>query len=113
VVLNLLLNAVEAVAPLDPQRRRIELGVEAVGETVRIRVKDSGAGFSRTAREHLFEPFFTTKEAGLGMGLSISRTIVEAHGGRMWIGDEPGGALVNVDLPAHGRPGVAAREEAR
>jgi signal transduction histidine kinase len=112
VILNLLLNAIEAVAPLEGHRRRVDLRVEAVGGTVRIRVYDAGPGFSAAARARLFEPFFTTKESGLGMGLSISRTIVEAHGGRMWIGDGPGGAAVNVDLPALRPAGLGAAREA-
>jgi two-component system sensor kinase FixL len=112
VILNLLLNAIEAVAALDVHRRRVDLQVEGAGGTVRIRVRDGGPGFSPTARARLFEPFFTTKESGLGMGLSISRTIVEAHGGRMWIGDEPGGATVIVELPAPGGPRLVVAREA-
>jgi two-component system sensor kinase FixL len=59
-------------------------------EAVLVTVEDSGAGVDQKNIEQLFEPFYTTKPQGLGMGLSISRSIIEAHGGRLWV--EPGGA---------------------
>ena len=99
VLLNLLLNALEAVAPQPPDRKKVTVRIVPDGDSVRLQVTDAGNGFSTAARARIFEPFFTTKKTGLGMGLSISRTIVEAHGGRMWLGDSPEGAEVNVDLP--------------
>jgi signal transduction histidine kinase len=110
VLLNLLLNAVEAAAPQPPDRRQVAVRVATAGGAVRLQVADQGGGFTPAARARLFEPFFTTREDGLGMGLSISRTIVEAHGGRMWIGDAPGGAEVNVELPGTSRGGSGTAE---
>jgi C4-dicarboxylate-specific signal transduction histidine kinase len=100
VALNLVLNALDAVAALPPDRRRLSVAVARAGDGVALRVADDGEGFASGARERLFEPFFTTKPSGLGMGLTISRTIVEAHGGRIWVEDVPAGAAVRVHLPA-------------
>ena len=70
------------------------------GDFVAISVADNGAGFSRPAAER-FSPFATTRDSGLGLGLSISRTIIESHGGRIWTEDrEGGGAVVGFTLPA-------------
>ena len=67
---------------------------------IAITVADNGSGFSRPAAER-FSPFATTRESGLGLGLSISRTIIESHGGRIWTEDrEGGGAIVGFTLPA-------------
>ncbi len=101
VIVNLLRNGLEAI--VDQGSAQGTLAVRtcrgARGE-VEVRVADSGGGVSAAAREQIFEPFFTTKASGLGMGLSISRSIVEAHGGRLWC--EPGadaGATFCVSLP--------------
>ena len=84
VVINLLLNALEAIdVPVCP--REIDVSTSAAGEHgVQVAVCDAGVGLDATAIERVFEPFFTTKPDGLGMGLAISRSIVEAHGGRLW-----------------------------
>ncbi len=107
VLLNLLQNAADAVAGQGD--RRIQLSVAAVDSTVRVTVADNGPGLSRDVQARLFEAFFTTKTAGLGLGLSLSRSIIEAHGGRLW-GDSPaqGGAVFTFALPivtAEGRHG--------
>jgi signal transduction histidine kinase len=109
VILNLVLNALDAVAGLPEARRRVRIAAEAVGDRVAIRVEDSGPGVPASAAAHLFEPFFTTKPAGLGMGLSISRSIVEAHGGSIGVSAAPGGgAAFEVLLPATGEPAAAS-----
>ncbi|MBL8774003.1 MAG: PAS domain S-box protein [Phenylobacterium sp.] len=100
VLLNLIRNAVEAMA--DAERRELTVGArDAPDEMVQIIVKDTGPGISPEIAEHLFQPFMTTKRDGMGVGLSISRTIVEAHGGRIWAEPNPaGGTIFNFTLRA-------------
>jgi signal transduction histidine kinase len=70
---------------------------------VLVGVRDSGPGLNPESLEHLFDPFYTTKSGGMGMGLSICRSIVEAHGGRLWAtANVPQGASFHFSLPAHG-----------
>ncbi|CCV15184.1 ATP-binding protein [Mesorhizobium sp. STM 4661] len=85
VILNLVANAVDAVRSTDagPRELKIETRLHD-GDGVLVGVHDSGAGFGRQDPERLFDPFHTTKPGGMGMGLAISRSIVEAHGGRIW-----------------------------
>jgi len=100
VALNLLLNAIEAVLGQPLERRRIRVEVSAGPDYAEAAVRDWGRGVPAGDRARLFKPFFTTKPEGLGMGLSISRTIVEAHGGR--ISMEPGtpvGSTFRFSLP--------------
>jgi two-component system sensor kinase FixL len=85
VVLNLLLNAFDAMNESRESEREVVVWSEPyTGDSVRVGVRDSGRGLSVEMRDKIFEPFFTTKREGIGMGLSISRSIVEAHGGRLW-----------------------------
>ena len=73
----------------------------AAQEGMRVVVRDSGPGLRADDMERLFEPFYTTKSDGMGMGLSISRAIIEAHGGRLWaMPNEPHGAVFQFTLPA-------------
>ncbi len=105
VILNLLLNAFDAVKDCDPAERVVETIVREGPEgNVRITVKDRGQGLTVDNMEKIFRPFFTTKPQGLGLGLSISRTIVTAHQGRLWAENNAGsGASFHVTLPrAHG-----------
>jgi len=85
VVVNLLLNAFDAMKEIPPSERKVTVRAELDGErTVRVVVSDRGTGLSRDEYDKVFQPFYTTKREGLGMGLSISRSIIEAHGGRLW-----------------------------
>ncbi|SCZ62752.1 sensor histidine kinase [Thiohalomonas denitrificans] len=100
VVLNLMRNALEVLEEAECERREIEVISARVADGVRVTVMDSGPGLSEEARQHLFEPFFTTKPQGMGLGLSISRSIIEAHGGGLAVADAPnGGAALEFTLP--------------
>ncbi len=104
VLLNLILNACEAMELVKPHGRRLSLLVATDGSNVRFSVRDSGTGIPTPLIDHLFEPFVTTKREGLGLGLSISRTIVAAHGGRIWAeNNADGGASVHCLFPAAAR----------
>ena len=85
VVLNLIINAIEAMSQTSDGARDLFIGSAPDGaDGVRVTVRDSGPGFAPGTLEHVFDPFYTTKATGLGMGLSICRSITEAHGGRLW-----------------------------
>jgi two-component system, LuxR family, sensor kinase FixL len=93
VLLNLLRNAIEAVA--DQDRRELVISTRpSDDDMVEVSVADTGAGINAAISAQLFQPFITTKAQGMGVGLSISRTIVEAHGGRIWTEPNPGGGAV-------------------
>ncbi|HEX3995281.1 MAG TPA: PAS domain S-box protein [Acetobacteraceae bacterium] len=99
VLLNLMRNAVEAMAASDI--RTLTVATTRLGERVAIRVADTGPGLSETVKSRLFQPFVTTKSEGLGVGLSICRTIVETHGGELTADSEPGrGAAFHFTVPA-------------
>jgi signal transduction histidine kinase len=109
VLINLLLNAMEALADAEPGRRSILVEVEFGAEYHSVFVKDQGPGFADSDLSKLFDSFFSTKQTGMGLGLSIARTIVEAHAGT--IGAEQnsvGGAIFHVRLPAHNEPEAPA-----
>ena len=102
VVLNLVLNAMEAIDEAASKRRRVEVRTRGLdGGAVEVQVADSGPGFSGEATDALFTPFYTTKAEGMGIGLSICRSIVDAHGGTLSAENLPGsGALLRLRLPA-------------
>jgi C4-dicarboxylate-specific signal transduction histidine kinase len=102
VILNLMINSIQAMSDLAGGERELHVTTELIAsEGVRIGVRDSGPGFSAENLQRLFEPFYTTKPNGMGMGLSICRSIIEAHGGRLWaIPCEPRGALFQFTIPA-------------
>lgn len=99
VLVNLFRNALEAMAH-SPHRELIASNRRAAEDMIEISVSDTGHGFSEDALAKLFTPFFTTKATGMGVGLSISRTIIEAHGGKMWAEtNTSGGATFHLTLP--------------
>ena len=102
VMLNLIVNAVQAMSGVGDGRRHLQISTESVeAEGIRVGVRDTGPGLSPESLPHLFEPFHTTKPDGMGMGLSICRSIINAHGGRLWAtGCEPRGAFFQFTIPA-------------
>jgi two-component system sensor kinase FixL len=100
VLVNLFRNALEAMAH-SPQRELVAANAKVADDMIEVAVSDTGPGFHDDVKANLFQTFFTTKETGMGVGLSISRSIIEAHGGRMWAEDNPsGGATFRFTLPA-------------
>jgi PAS domain S-box-containing protein len=101
VVLNLLLNAVEAMGSREAEARELLISTEQDRTGVLVAVRDSGPGLDPSHLEHVFDAFYTTKSSGMGMGLSICRSIIDAHGGRLWAeANEPRGAVFQFTLPA-------------
>ncbi|MEH2527187.1 MULTISPECIES: ATP-binding protein [unclassified Bradyrhizobium] len=101
VILNLILNAIEAMDDLDDGTRELWIGTETeAADGVRVTVRDSGPGLAPVDVERVFQAFYTTKPKGMGMGLAICRSMVEAHGGKMWAcANESGGAVFQFTLP--------------
>jgi PAS domain S-box-containing protein len=100
VLLNLILNGMDALNGVSRQERRVSVTARLDGaQTVEIAVSDTGHGIPADKFPHVFDPFFTTKPNGMGMGLPISRTIIEAHGGRLWVeNNHSGGATFRFTL---------------
>lgn len=105
VVLNLVRNAVDAMTSTPSERRELTIAIApAEGNMARVTVRDTGPGIHPEVADRLFQPFITTKRTGMGVGLSISRTIVEAHGGHIWArAGEGGGALFGFTLQQMGQ----------
>lgn len=90
VLINLIINAMDAIDSIEGARRRIILQAHSNPEGwIEMGVSDAGPGVPPEAMKTIFEPFYTTKASGMGMGLSISRTIIEAHKGRLWVENKP------------------------
>jgi PAS domain S-box-containing protein len=101
VIINLVMNAVEAMASIDDRPRQLVIQSRGADDEVIVTVRDAGVGIDPGAVDQLFSPFFTTKHGGMGMGLSISRSIIEAHGGRFWATPNADhGASFHFTLPA-------------
>jgi C4-dicarboxylate-specific signal transduction histidine kinase len=101
VILNLVMNAIDAMRPVTDRARVLEIGAARHGaDLLCISVRDSGVGLDPGERERIFDAFHTTKPDGMGMGLAISRSIVEAHGGRLWaMPNEGPGEIFQLTLP--------------
>ena len=102
VLLNLIHNAVEAMIPVDESERELSIGTgQTENGSVLVTVCDSGTGIGAANLERVFEAFYTTKSSGIGIGLSLCRSIVKAHGGKLWAeAIEPRGAQFRISLPA-------------
>jgi PAS domain S-box-containing protein len=108
VTLNLIINAVEAMSGVSQRARELLISTrKAESDGVLVAVRDSGPGLAPATLERLFESFYTTKPGGLGLGLSICRSIIEVHGGRLWAcANVPCGAVFQFTVPAHPDPGA-------
>jgi signal transduction histidine kinase len=103
VMLNLIVNGIQAINDVADGRRELLITTEGTEDGVHVGVRDTGPGLSAEKLERLFEPFYTTKPNGMGMGLSISRSIIQAHGGRLWAeANVPRGAIFRFTVPACG-----------
>lgn len=100
-IMNLILNASEAMSQVRDRARELVIRTRSNGSReVEISVQDSGTGLEEPLKDRIFDPFFSTKPGGLGMGLSVTRTIIESHGGRIWVASDPGvGTTFSFTLP--------------
>jgi len=104
VLLNLILNGMDAMSGIPKVRRSLVVRImETKNSNLQVQVSDRGTGIPPDVAEKIFEPFFTTKPNGMGMGLAISHTIIEAHGGDIWMDSKPGeGTTFTFILPPAG-----------
>jgi signal transduction histidine kinase len=102
VLLNLIINATEAMSTVTGRERLLIIQAALNGrESVRVTVEDTGCGIDRAHADRIFDPFFTTKSHGMGLGLSICRSIIEAHGGKLWaLPRSPFGTVFHLTLPS-------------
>ncbi len=110
VLQNLMVNAIQAIAGEpgggEATRGKLELGIAPCDgktgrETLRFILRDNGPGIPEEIREHVFEPFYTTKTQGTGLGLAVVRAIIAAHNGAVWLGSQPKGTTIGIELPVH------------
>jgi C4-dicarboxylate-specific signal transduction histidine kinase len=107
VLVNLVINAMDAMADTPPARRRVTIGTDVTAADVAVSVRDTGTGLPAHINGTLFTPFVTTKPAGLGIGLTIAQTIVDAHGGTIDARNNPeGGATFTVTLRRSDTPKI-------
>jgi signal transduction histidine kinase len=100
VLLNLIVNALQAMSAVPPGQRKLRICTARIElDRVRVSVQDSGPGLSAALVDRIFAPFYSTKPDGLGMGLSICRSIVEAHDGRLWASSDEPGATFHFTIP--------------
>jgi signal transduction histidine kinase len=100
VILNLLLNASDAMSGVEDRPRELVIKTECADGGVRLTVKDAGIGVQPEALGKLFDPFYSTKGSGMGIGLSVSRSIIESHHGRIWAAPNDGpGATFSFSIP--------------
>ncbi len=100
VIYNLMVNAIDALKPVDADARCMSITLRRTGDTATLEIEDSGGGVAADVKDHIFEPLVTTKKDGLGLGLSMSRSVVAAHGGAIELHDSVlGGAKFAVTLP--------------
>ena len=105
VIINLVMNGMEAMAPVTDRPRELKILSRRDADQVLVAVQDSGVGIDPGEVDRLFNAFFTTKPNGMGMGLSICRSIIEAHGGKLWASRNVGtGATFQFTLPAYREP---------
>jgi PAS domain S-box-containing protein len=110
VILNLLRNAQDAMNAVDDRPRELLISTEPAGEEVHFKVRDAGIGIDPSAAEQLFQSFYTTKKDGMGIGLSVSRSIIEAHDGRLWaMANDGPGATFAFSVPCNWLPETSAR----
>jgi PAS domain S-box-containing protein len=112
VILNLIVNAVEAMSSVGSGGRELQISTSRnAANGILVSLRDSGPGLDPKNVDYLFDAFYTTKAQGMGMGLAICRSIIEAHGGRMWAGaNEPRGAVFQFTLPLEEDEAVPARQ---
>jgi len=104
VLVNLIMNALEAMADTTPHRRWVTVRCEEIEDTIVVSVRDAGTGLLATVDGQLFEPFVTTKTTGMGIGLTIARSIIDAHRGTLEAHNNPeGGATFTLTLPSASR----------
>jgi signal transduction histidine kinase len=110
VMLNLVMNAIEAMSSVDDRPRELLITTRNIdANQVQVTVKDSGTGIDPNTLDKIFDPFYTTKLGGMGMGLSISRSILQAHGGQLWAAAKDGpGTIFHFSLPKYHEEGSHA-----
>jgi C4-dicarboxylate-specific signal transduction histidine kinase len=109
VILNLLLNAGDAMSTVEDGPRELVIATSSDGSDVHLSVRDTGIGFDAGEPDKLFEAFYTTKSSGMGIGLSVSRSIIELHGGRLWATRNRGpGATFSFSIPCEAHDGLGA-----
>jgi len=111
VVLNLVMNAIEAMSSVSNRPRELVITTQNIdADCVQATVEDSGTGIASDAVDKIFDSFYTTKSGGMGMGLSISRSILQSHGGRLWaVGKDTPGTMFHFTVPKHREEGAHAR----